>query len=46
MRVTIFSLVLCVIGWPDSRIGIFVDLAILVALLLMRRYAPFHAVGL
>lgn len=37
----LFSLVLCIIGWPDSRIGVFFDLVILVALLLGRRYFLF-----
>jgi hypothetical protein len=26
--VTAFSLLLCVIGWPDSRIGVFINIAI------------------
>lgn len=32
--VTLFSLVLCVLGWPDSRIGVAVNVAILVLLAL------------
>jgi len=31
-----FSLVLCVIGWPDARIGVFVNLALLALSLLGR----------
>jgi hypothetical protein len=31
--VTVFSLALCVLGWPDSRIGVAVDLAILAFLM-------------
>lgn len=31
--VTVVSLLLCVLGWPDSRIGVAVDLAILAFLM-------------
>lgn len=45
--VTAFSLVLCVIGWPDARIGLFVDIAILAVLLLgLRSPAFLHLFGL
>jgi hypothetical protein len=44
--VTVFSLALCGIGWPDSRIGILVDVAILLALWIGWRYAASHALGL
>jgi hypothetical protein len=33
ISVIIFSLILCVIGWPDSRIGIFVNVVLLVVML-------------
>jgi hypothetical protein len=29
----VFSFFLCIIGWPDSRIGVFVNVAIFVFLL-------------
>ena len=32
------SLVLCAIGWPDSRIGLMVDIAFVVALILNARW--------
>lgn len=34
----LFSLALCVLGWPDARIGVAVNLAILALLLLGGRY--------
>jgi len=33
VSVSVFSLVLCSIGWPDSRIGIYVNVALLAAML-------------
>ena len=35
--VTVFSLVLCFVGWPDSRIGVFANLLILIFLFLNSR---------
>lgn len=31
-----FSLILCVAAWPDSRIGAFVDVALIISLLAIR----------
>ena len=36
--VVVFSILLCVAGWPDSRIGVFVNLAVAAVLLLSRRF--------
>ena len=36
--VTMFSFVLCFIGWPDARIGVFANLLILVFLLINSRF--------
>ena len=33
------SLFLCIIGWPDSRIGVFVNIAVVAFLLIGRRAA-------
>ena len=35
--VIVVSLALCVIGWPDSRIGVFVNVILLTVMLLGRR---------
>lgn len=37
--VALASLILCFLQWPDSRIGALVDLLIIVAVLLGRRFA-------
>lgn len=36
--VTLFSLVLCILGWPDSQFGVYINLFILVFLLLGERF--------
>lgn len=33
----VFSFFLCIIGWPDSRIGVFINMAIVVFLLVGRQ---------
>ena len=38
MGLALASLMLCVVGWPDSRIGMPVNLAIIVALALGRHF--------
>ena len=35
--VAVFSLFLCIISWPDSRIGVFVNIAVVAFLLIGRR---------
>ena len=37
VRLTAISLVFCLVGWPDARIGLFVNLAIIVALFAIRQ---------
>jgi hypothetical protein len=37
VRLAAISLVFCLVGWPDARIGLFVNLAILVALFAIRQ---------
>jgi hypothetical protein len=39
--VAVCSVLLCVAGWPDSRIGVFVNLAVAAILLLSRRFGWF-----
>jgi len=34
----ILSLIFCIMGWPDSKIGVFVNIIILVFLFLNRRF--------
>lgn len=37
VRLAAISLVFCLVGWPDARIGLFVNLAIIGALFTIRR---------
>ena len=37
MILAVFSFFLCIIGWPDSRIGVFINMAIVVFLLVGRQ---------
>ncbi len=37
VRLAAISLVFCLVGWPDARIGLFVNLAIIVALFAIRQ---------
>ena len=37
VRLAAISLVFCLVGWPDARIGLFVNLAIIVALFALRQ---------
>jgi hypothetical protein len=38
VAVTLYSLVLCILGWPDSQFGVYINLIILVVLLFGGRF--------
>jgi hypothetical protein len=38
LAVTVFSLALCILGWPDAQFGFYIDLVILVYLLVGGRF--------
>ncbi len=37
LAVSVFSLLLCITGWPDARLGVFVNLALIAFLLVNRQ---------
>ncbi len=42
LAVSAASLVMCVLFWPDARIGLYLDLAVLLVVLLISRSGPEH----
>lgn len=40
LSVTVGSFIMCILSWPEARIGVFVNVAIVLGLLLLKKFLP------